>query len=202
MTLDAYASLARIGPLLRTGEAAAALKVSVSQASRLLATLQSRNLARRIRHGLWLIGTDPVDPRALIEEVVRPHPAYLSFASALSSHGMIDQIPREISVASLAPARRVRTEVGTYSIHHVPPALFSGWVERDGIKVARPEKALFDIAYVSAVHLGRPRRVPELDLPSTFDHQAVAGWLGQIESARLRTLTSRGLRYLLGRAGR
>lgn len=202
MSLSSFATLDRLGPAVTTGEAAAALNVSVSQASRLLRSLEGKGLARHVRYGLWIVGSDPVDPRALIEEITRPYPAYVSFASALSAHGMIDQVPREISVASLDSAKRVKTELGTYAVHHLPPALFGGWIERDGVKLAQPEKALFDLAYVSAVHTGRPRRIPELELPARFDRDEVDRWLARVESPRVRTLTSRGLRYALTRAVR
>jgi predicted transcriptional regulator of viral defense system len=202
MSLLSFAVLDRLGPSITTGEAAAALHVSVSQASRFLRSLEENGLARRVRYGLWIVGSDPVDPRALIEEITRPYPAYVSFTSALSAHGMIDQVPREISVASLDSAKRVTTELGTYAVHHLPPELFGGWVERAGVKLARPEKALFDLAYVSAAHAGRPRRIPELELPADFDRAEVDRWLTHIESPRLRTLTSRGLRYALNRAVR
>src|SRR3990172_5022138 len=99
---------------------------------------------------------------------------------------MIDQAPREISVASLESAKRVKTALGTYAIHRLPPALFGGWDERDGVKLARPEKALFDLAYVSAVHGARPRRVPELELPAGFDRDSLAHWLSRVESPRPR----------------
>jgi len=202
MSLASFATLSRLGRTITTGEAAAALNVSVSQASRLLRTLEAQNLARHVRYGLWIVGPGSVDPRALIEEITRPYPAYVSFTSALDAHGMIEQVPREITVASLDGAKRVQTELGTYAVHHVPPALFGGWIERDGVKLARPEKALFDLAYIGAVHGGRPRRVPELELPAEFDRDALDRWLSRIESPRVRTLTSRGLRYALTRAVR
>lgn len=200
MSLASFAILSRLGPTVTTGEVAAALSVSVSQASRLLRRLEASKLARHVRYGLWLVGTDSVDPRSLAEEITRPYPAYVSFTSALNAHGMIDQVPREISVASLDSAKRVKTELGTYAVHHLPPELFGGWVERDGVKLARPEKALFDWAYVSAVHRGSPRRLPELELPADFDRDELDRWLSGIESPRVRTLTSRGLRYALTRA--
>lgn len=202
MSLSSFATLDRLGPAVTTGEAAATLRVSVSQASRLMRSLERKGLARNVRYGLWIVGSDPVDPRTLIEELTRPYPAYLVFTSALSAHGMIDQVPREISVASLDSAKRVRTELGTYAVHHLPPELFGGWVEGDSVKLAQPEKALFDLASVSAVHTGRPRRIPELELPAGFDRDELDRWLSRIESPRVRTLTSRGIRYALTRAVR
>jgi len=200
MSLASFATLTRLGRIVTTGEAAAALDVSVSQASRFLRTLEARDLARHVRYGLWIVGPGSVDPRTLIEDITRPYPAYVSFTSALNAHGMIDQAPREISVASLEGAKRVKTALGTYAIHRLPPALFGGWDERDGVKLARPEKALFDLAYVSAVHGARRGRVPELELPAGFDRDSLAHWLSRVESPRLRTLTARGLRYAMARA--
>lgn len=200
MSLSSFASLSRLGPTLTTGEAAAALKVSISQASRLLRTLEARGLARHVRYGLWIVGQEAIDPLALVAEITRPYPSYVSFTSALNAHAMIDQLPRDISVASLDSAKRVKTSLGTYAVHHLPPKLFGGWSERDGVKLATPEKALFDIAYVSAVHDGRPRRVPELELPAGFDRRELERWIARIDAPRLRTLTSRGVRYLLSRA--
>jgi len=202
MTLASYATLAGLGPTLTTGEAAAALRISTSAASRLLSDLATHGLARRVRHGLWVLGNDPVDPRRLAEEVTRPYPAYISFTSALNFHQLIDQLPRDISVASLDRSKRVRTAMATFVVHHLPPHLFGGWVEMDGIKLANPEKALFDLCYVSAVHGGRPPRIPELEPPKAFDRADLDRWLERVGSPRLRTLTSRGLEYALSRAVR
>ena len=94
MSLSSFAALSRLGPTVTTGEAAAALNISVSQASRLMRTLEAQELARHVRYGLWIVGPDAVDPRTLVEEITRPYPAYVSFTSALNAHGMIDQVPR------------------------------------------------------------------------------------------------------------
>lgn len=200
MTLASYAALAALGPTLTTGEAAAALRISTSAASRLLSNFASHGLARRVRHGLWVLGTGPIDPRRLAEEVTRPYPAYISFGSALNFHQVIDQLPRDITVASLDRSKRVRTALVTFVVHHLPPDLFGGWVEEEGIKLASPEKALFDLCYVSAAHGARQPRIPELELPMDFDPGEIARWVERIASPRLRTLTSRGIDYALRRA--
>jgi len=202
MSAGVYVALSRLGRVVRTGEAAAALKTSLSQASHSLRRLERQGLARSIRRGLWVIGSDPVDPRTLIEDITRPYSAYLSFLSALNAHGVIDQLPRTISVASLRGASRVKTALATYEIHHIPASLFGGWVERNGIKMAGIEKALFDLAYVSAAHRARQRHVPELDLPRRFKRAELNRWLARIDSTRVRTLTERGLRQMLQRAVR
>ncbi|MDP9253073.1 MAG: hypothetical protein M3O80_08705 [Chloroflexota bacterium] len=183
-----YATLRRLSvPILTTAEAAAALHTSGSSASRGLRTLEARGLVRRVRHGLWIVGDQPLDPRSIVTELTRPLPAYVSFQSALAARGAIDQIPREISVASLAKPRRIETRLAAYVIHRLPPALFGGFEESNGVPLATVEKALFDYYYVAAAS-GRTRaRLPELDLAATFSRKELDRWVARIRSARLRT---------------
>lgn len=200
--LAAYSALERIGPLVTTGEAAVALGTSVSSASRSLAGLEREGWALRLRPGVWHVGHGLPDPFSITAGLTRPDPAYVSFASALEHHGIIDQLPREISVASLGRARRIVTSLGTYAVHRLAPELFGGWQETARGPVATPEKAVFDICYVGAVSAGRPPRIPELELPDSFDAEQVEGWVLRIRSRRLRTLTRRGIEYALSRAVR
>ncbi|MGA3057704.1 MAG: hypothetical protein ABSE70_06670 [Candidatus Limnocylindrales bacterium] len=197
--LAAYSTLERLGPFVTTAEAAAALCRTASSTSRLLRGLEEVGRAQQVREGLWAIGPNRPDPFAIIGELTRPHPAYVSFLSALNHHGMIDQIPREISVASLDRAHRIETDLGTFAIHHLRPELFGGWQETARGRVATPEKAIFDLMYVSAVHTARPRRIPELDLPSSFDPNAIDQWLDRVHSPRLATITRLGVAQLLAR---
>jgi predicted transcriptional regulator of viral defense system len=183
-----YATLRRLlVPVLTTAEAAAALQTSGSAASRGLRTLEAQGLVRRLRHGLWILTDQSLDPRAIVAELTRPFPAYISFQSALAARGAIDQIPREISVASLAKPRRIETRLATYVIHRLPPALFGGFEESGGVALATVEKALFDYFYVASAS-GRTRsRLPELDLPASFSRKQLNSWLARIRSERLRT---------------
>jgi predicted transcriptional regulator of viral defense system len=200
--LSTYATLERLGPILATGEAAAALRMSVSSTSRMLRGLEREGWARQVRGGLWSVGLDAPDPFVLASELTRPHLSYVSFESALNYHGMIDQLPREVSIASLDRARRIVTSGETFAIHHLPPQLFGGWQETPRGRVAGPEKAIFDIAYVSAAHRGRARQIPELDLPEGFDVGVIETWAARIESSRVRTLTRRAIEYAISRATR
>jgi predicted transcriptional regulator of viral defense system len=198
--LSAFGRLEALGGVVTTGEAAAALRVSTASASRTLRTLEGEGRATRIRSGLWLVGTDLPAPTAIVRDVCRPHPAYVSFLTALNLAGAIDQRPREIGVASLDRARTIKTTLGSYEVHHLPPALFGGWEETRQGPVATPAKAIFDLCYVSAAHQGRPRRLPELDLPHLRTLEQFEPWLSRVESPRLRSITAAGLRYAIGRA--
>jgi predicted transcriptional regulator of viral defense system len=198
--LDTYAVLEGLGPVLTTAEAAQALRRSTSAASHLLGELEAKGRARRLRMGTWAIGNVSPDPYAVVGEFTRPYPAYVSFNSALNYHGMIDQLPREVSVASLDRARRIKTTIATYAVHHLAPELFTAWTDTKRGRIATPEKAVFDLAYVSAVSQGRPRRVPEIELPADFDQRRFDAWMERIRSQRVATLTRQGVEYMLSRA--
>jgi len=183
-----YATLRRLSvPVVTTEEAAAALRTSRSAASRGLRSLATKGLVRRIRHGLWAVTAEPLDPRAIVSELTRPFPAYVSFRSALAARGAIDQVPREISVASLAKPRRVETALATYEIHRVPPELFGGFEDSGGVALATVEKAIFDYLYVACASGHSDVRLPELDLPAAFSLNKLRRWVQRIHAPRLRT---------------
>jgi predicted transcriptional regulator of viral defense system len=199
---DAYGELVRIGrPIIQTREAATRLHASVSSASHLLRSMEQAGLTRRLRQGLWALHTD-IDPFILAPYLTAPFPAYVSFWSALARHDMIEQIPRQISVASLDRTRHLTTTIGTYSIHHLAPELFDGYrgTEESGY-LATPEKALFDTVYIRA---SRGVRIffPELSLGENFDETQLEEWTHRIATPRLRTLVSRGLTEALRQASR
>lgn len=198
--LAAYTRLEALGDVVTTAEAAAALRVTASSASRTLRALQAQGRATRLRSGLWYIGPGRPRATAIVRDVLRPHPAYISFLSALNLAGVIDQRPRTISVASLDRARTIRTAVGTYEVHHLPPALFGGWEETRHGPVATPAKAIFDLCYVAAAHRGRPRRLPELDMPGLNSVEQFEPWLSNIPNPRVRSITQDGLRSAISRS--
>jgi predicted transcriptional regulator of viral defense system len=202
-TADAYADLLKLGrPVIETGEAAARLSLSVSHASHLLRSLEHSGLVRRLQRGLWALQPNP-EPFSIPPYLTAPFPAYVSLWSALARHGMIEQIPRQVSVASTAQTRRVLTTLGIYEIHHLNPELFDGYTgsQQTGY-LATPEKALFDAVYLRAP-AGGGLYLPELTLPEDFgaDNQLKA-WVGRIARPRLQTLVARGLAAAIAQAHR
>lgn len=194
---DAYAELLRLGqPVVETREAAARLGLTVPAASQQLRRLELSGLVRRLRRGIWLLSRG-VDRFALSPYLTAPFPAYVSLWSALSHHGMIDQIPRSVYIASLARSQRISTTLGEFSVHHIAPELFGGFLHaKDTGPVAKAEKALFDTIYVLSSRGGRVR-LPELELPAGFDARGLDEWVTRIGRPRLRTLVSRGLERAL-----
>jgi predicted transcriptional regulator of viral defense system len=197
---DAYGDLLRMDrPVVTTREAATRWRTEQGNAGRRLRALEEAGLVLRLRRGLWALDRD-IDPFAVPPFLTAPFPAYVSFWSALSRHGMIEQIPRRISVASLDRPWRIVTSAGTYEIHRIAPELFDGY---DGSEeagyLATPGKALFDTVYVRAA-AGSRAFFPELSIPPAFDQAQVDEWIGRVGSLRLRTLLARRLSDVLEQA--
>ena len=198
--LEAYRDLQQIGrPVITTAEAAARWKSEQRTAGKRLKRLEATGLLRRLRAGRWAV--DPnLDPFIVAPYLTAPYPAYISLWSALAHHGMIEQIPRPISVASLARTRKIETSVGIYEIHRLAPELFGGYEGSDQAGyVATAEKALFDTIYVRAA-AGSRAYLPELVIPEEFERAELKRWVDRIESPRLRTLVRRQVRSVLKQA--
>jgi len=194
-----YHQLLSVGrPVVATYEAAAAWRSSLSAASKTLARLADTGLITKIRHGIWHIGTGRPDPAAVLPVLTNPYPSYISGWSALSRHGMIDQIPSAIFAVSLDKATTFDTAFDRYEIHHIHPDLFGGYTDSDGLRagVATPAKALFDTVYLFSTRNGHVT-LPELELPEGFDHEELDHWSGLVPSRRLRTLTTGNLDRLV-----
>lgn len=199
---DAYADLLRLDrPVVETREAATRLGLSVAAASQQLHALERSGIVRRLRRGLWLLRPD-MEPFALPAYLTAPFPAYVSLWSALARHGMIEQTPQQVYVASLARTQQVRTSIGKFSIHHLAPELFGGHDHvGEGVDLATPEKALFDTIYMLTPRGGQVR-LPELELPEGFDKGQIDGWTQCIPRPRLRTMVRRELTAALRGAAR
>jgi predicted transcriptional regulator of viral defense system len=197
---DAYADLLRLGrTIVKTDEAATRLGLSPKRATLHLRSLEQAGLVRRIKPGLWALRPDP-DPFSLPPYLTAPFPAYVSIWSALARHEMIEQIPRVVSVVSTARTKKVKTTIGRFEIHHLAPELFDGFTgSLESGYIATPEKALFDTVYLRAPRGGR-LRLPELELPPSFDQRKLNEWLNRVSRPRLRTLVERGIEAALANA--
>lgn len=183
------ASLRAMGrPLVTTRDAAVRLGRTESAASHLLRRLADAGVIRPVRRGLWAIEPD-VDPMQLVPWVTAPYPSYVSLWSALHAHGMLSQIPRETHVVTVGRTQRVEAPQGVLVVHHMAPEVFGGYeASANGIALATPAKAIFDLAYLSATHGRRYRHLPELSLGRGYRGRDARAWVAKIPSARLRTI--------------
>ena len=195
--VEAYGDLVKMSqPVMTTREASTRWQTDPVTAGRRLRAIEAAGLARHLRRGLWSL--DPaMPPFALAPYLTAPFPADVSLWSALAHHGLIEQIPGQVSIASLGRPRQIETSIGTFDVHRLAGEVFGGF-EGSGKSgyVATPEKALFDVVYVRAA-AGRKAYFPELSLPGTFDRSVLHLWTDRIPSPRLRTMVSRRLRETL-----
>lgn len=186
-------------PMVRTGEVAAILGISVSSASHLLASLQDSGSVLRISPGRWSMAPQP-SPYLVASWLTDPYPSYVSLYTALSRRGVITQIPRTIYVVSLANTKTLRTPVGTYSVHRLPPELFGGYEERDGERVATAEKAVFDTLYLARARGKRFSHLTEVDLQAGFRDEVLRDWVTKIQDPRVRSFVETRLADFLEQA--
>jgi predicted transcriptional regulator of viral defense system len=184
-------------PVFSTGDAALYLGLKPPATTRLLQRLEKAGLALKIRDGLWTLDLG-VDPLLLPEYLAAPFPAYVSLLTALQLHGLISQVPRVVYAVSLAPTRRVRTRIASYSIHRIAPTFFGGFSTlTSGVRLATPEKALADTLYLAPARSRLFAALPEIEIPRGFDRAATRGWASRIPPGLRRAMFEQRLERLL-----
>ena len=160
---------------------------SPSAVSQGLAFLRRQGLVSKVSHGVWAAGAAAPGPYAVIAHILPKQRAYVSFTSALHLHGIIEQIPQVITLASVAHGGEIKTAAGVFSVHHLAPSFFSGFGWSNGTAgflLAEPEKALVDCLYVSAFRKRQFSHFPELRFPKSFSFKKAYGWVDAIKSRK------------------
>lgn len=172
-------------PVFSARELSAAAGRSPSTVSQGLAFLAGQGLVVKVAHGVWAVGGALPGPYAVIAHILPRQRAYVSFTSALHLHGIIEQIPQQVTLASVAHSREIRTAAGVFAVHHLAPSFFSGFAWSRGAEsflLAEPEKALVDCLYVSAFRKRQFSHFPELRFPENFSFKKAYGWIAAIKS--------------------
>lgn len=183
---------------LTTRSAAQLAGLGMSTASMALQRLAAEGLVTRIKPGAWLVGPAATKPAALVAAAAQPYEAYLSGWSALRHHRRIQQFPETHFGVTLGRPAELSVASATIQLRHIKPVLFTGYTydsTAEGL-VASAEKALFDVAYFSAMNR-RPLSgtLPETNLKG-FRWSEVQGWLRRIPSAGIRTAVENSLSKL------
>jgi len=178
-------------PIFTTADAARAAGAANQDASRSLARMADEGLVTQVRQGLWaLTGHPDFSPYAVVPYLVPDDAeAYVSLLSALNLHGMIEQFPRRVQVVTTARRADLETPVGSFEFHQMAAPLIGGFAPHGTLRqfdLAMPEKALFDLLYLSAQKGRRFAHLPELTLPESFSAKQVDEWIERIGNALLR----------------
>lgn len=119
-------------PLFTTSQVTQLARMDVRNVSRDLPKLADDGLVTRVRRGLWAVSGHPdFSPYAVVPHLFEEEDAgYVSFFTALHLHGMIEQIPQLIEVATRINKKSLDTPFGTYQFHQLQPELYDGWIDR------------------------------------------------------------------------
>jgi predicted transcriptional regulator of viral defense system len=174
---------------------------SASAVTQALNHLAKQGVIVKAYRGIWAeAGNSKVSQYALIPFLPGAHRQYVSFVSALHLHGIIEQIPQVITLASTSHTRTVRTKLGAFVIHQIAPEFFKGfnWYRDEGsFLIAEPEKALVDCLYLSGHKKRQFGHFPELHLPVGFSLKKAKAWAEVIPYAKARANVLGKLELLL-----
>jgi len=176
-------------PVFTTRELSALSGKSPSATTQGLNYLVRQGFLLKVRRGLWADVSDQrLSAMALVPYLLPGHRVYVSFISALHLHGIVEQIPHVVTLASTAHSRTIRTALGDFIVHRLAPAFFTGfdWYRGErSFLMASPEKALVDSIYLSAHRKKQYRHFPELRFPPAFSFRKAVDWARRIPSARV-----------------
>ena len=165
-----------------------------------LTRLMKQGLLIKIYRGVW---AEPaprsISPFEIIPYLFPRQRVYVSFVSALHLHGIVEQIPQVMTLASLSHTRTIRTQAGVFSVHQITSSFFDGfdWYKDDGrFLVAAPEKALIDSLYLSSRKKKQFGHFPELRFPSTFSFKKARRWAERIPEKKIRLYVLQKLEML------
>lgn len=176
--------------LFTTTDAAVAAGVTKAHASIVLSRISSSGAIGRLARGRWAI-LRPASPHPLAAAafLAAPRPVHVTGPSALHHHGVLAQVPRETHLGWTSPPRAFRTPIGSVRFHHLPVPREDETVRvetPDGpVRVATPEKALVETAYLDASSRSDVSLFPELNIEG-LDRRTVEIILGRIENPAFR----------------
>lgn len=172
-----------------THELAALSGKSPSTVIQCLNRLVRQGLLVKIYRGVWAEpGPQAISPFEIIPYLFPRQRVYVSFITALHLHGIVEQIPQVITLASTAHTSTLRTKAGVFSVHQIAPSFFDGfdWYKGEGnFLIAEPEKALIDSLYLSSRKKNQFGSFPELDFPPGFSFKKAVRWTERIPEKKI-----------------
>lgn len=115
------------------------LKVTISR-------LVKKEILSPIKKGIYILPENWSKIEIIIPQIY--FPCYLSFESALSRYGIINQIPYTFSYVSPIFSKRFFLGQNQIEIRRIKKKLFFGYTLQKDLYIALPEKALLDQLYL------------------------------------------------------
>lgn len=189
------------GPVFSTREIAGISGKNLNAASQGLRNLAAHGVIRKLYRGVWAeTGSTGLNPYALIPYIVGRGRAYVSFLSSLHLHGIIEQIPQTITLASTVHTKKIKTALGVFQLHKITPGFFFGfdWHKGSGgFLSADPEKAMADCLYLSTRRKNQYAHFPELHTGNNFSVKKTRDYLKKIPDEKARRAALKRLAEIL-----
>lgn len=177
-------------PVFTTHELMTISGKSSSTIIQCLNRLVEQGLLIKIYRGVWAqAGDKRVSAFEIISYLFPRQRVYVSFISALHLHGILEQIPQVVTLASTAHTSTIRTKAGVFEVHQIAPAIFDGfdWYKGEGsFLIAEPEKALIDSLYLSSRKKKQFGHFPELHFPPEFSFKKAVKWVERVPEEKIR----------------
>lgn len=190
-------------PIFTTHEISCLSGKSLSGTTQSLNFLEREGMLFKICRGIWgEKGSMDINPYSVIPFLLPRHRVYVSFISALHLYGIIEQIPRVITLASTGHTKTIKTTLGTFEIHKIKPSFFKGfdwYKEKGAFLIAGQEKALVDSLYLSARKKKQYSFFPELHFPKSFSKKKTNEWVKLIPDPRIRSYVHKKLRSIISK---
>ena len=163
--------------------------------------LSRQGVVKKLYRGVWMeITQRTISPYVLLPHLFKSGRVYVSFLSALHLHGIIEQIPQVITLASLSHTRKIKTGIGSYIAHKISPGFFFGfdWYKNsENFLIAEPEKALADCLYLFTRKKKQYGFFPELHLKKPFNKEKARLYVQRIPDKNIRKSALVKLREIL-----
>lgn len=122
-----------------TGQDKNSLKVKLSR-------LVKQKILIRLQRGVYQLAQEFPDIRQTANQLY--YPSYLSFESTLSDYGILSQIPYTQTFATNKKSKKLTLANTEIEYTQLKTDLFWGYILKNNIYIAQPEKALLDELYL------------------------------------------------------
>lgn len=188
-------------PVFTTREISDISNKTMSAVTQSLNYLCRQGIVKKLYRGIWAEVTyKQITPFMLIPHLFKSARVYVSFLSALHLHGIIEQIPQVITLASTSHTKKIKTALGTFVVHKISPEYFFGFDWYKGTEdflIATPEKALSDCLYLWTRKKKQYGYFPELNLNKPFSLKKTREYLQKIPDKNARKLAQSRLKEIL-----
>ena len=145
--LKVYEKLLALNKRYLTGREIARVLGITSKSRRVtLYRLAGRKVLRRLRRDLYEVILKPSDISEAANVIYQP--SYLSFVYCLGKLGILNQIAYEIEFATPRKTKRMEIRGRPVIFRKIDKKLFFGYLLKDNVFIAEPEKALLDTLYI------------------------------------------------------